>query len=63
MMIKNAETLRQRQDRRFINKETQTSAKYLRRLKELSGAPDGMEPFYDTLERIYVDMDYAKSGA
>ena len=63
MMIKKAETLRQRQERRFINKETQTAAKYLRRLKELSGAPDGMEPFYDTLERIYVDMDYAKSGA
>ena len=52
-----AETLKQRQDRRFINKETQTAAKYLRRLKELSGAPEGMEPFYRTLERIYVDME------
>lgn len=63
MMTKRTETFKQRQDKRFINKETQTSAKYLRRMKELSGAPDGMEPFYDTLERIYVDMDYAKSGA
>lgn len=63
MTIKRTETLRQRQDRRFINKETQTAAKYLRRLKELSGAPDGIEPFYDTLERIYVNMDHAKSGA
>ena len=50
------ETLKQRQDKRFINKETQTAAKYLRRLKELSGAPDGIEPFYNTLKRIYVDM-------
>ena len=53
-----AETLKQRQDKRFINKETQTAAKYLRRLNELSGAPDGMEPFYRTLERIYVDMEH-----
>ena len=51
-----AESLKQRQDKRFINKETQTAAKYLRRLKELSGAPDGMEPFYRALERIYVEM-------
>ena len=52
------ETLKQRQDRRFINKETQTAAKYLRRLKELSGAPEAMEPFYRTLERIYVNMEH-----
>ena len=45
-----------RQDKRFINKETQTSAKYLRRIEELSGAPEGMKPFLDTLERIYVEM-------
>ena len=51
--------LKKRQDNRFINKETQTAAKYLRRLKELSGAPDEIEPFYDTLERIYVDMQSA----
>lgn len=45
-----------RQDRRFISKETQTSAKYLRRIEELSGAPEGMEKFLETLSRIYVDM-------
>lgn len=45
-----------RQDRRFIHKETQTAAKYLRRLEKLPGAPDGMEPFLDTLRRIYVDL-------
>ena len=35
-----------RQDKRFVSKETQTAAKYLRRIEELSGAPDGMEPFF-----------------
>ncbi|MBP5579189.1 MAG: hypothetical protein J6X56_06915, partial [Ruminococcus sp.] len=45
-----------RQDKRFINKETQTSAKYLRRIEELSGAPEGMDVFLDALERIYVEM-------
>ena len=47
---------KERQDKRFINKETQTSAKYLRRIEELSGAPGGMRPFLDTLRRIYVEM-------
>ena len=45
-----------RQDKRFINKETHTAAKYLRRIGELSGVPEGMGPFLDTLKRIYVDM-------
>ena len=54
-------TLKERQDKRFISKETQTSAKYLRRLQELSGAPEGMEPFYHTLKRIYVDMAHAET--
>lgn len=57
MITSNREQERKaRQDKRFINKETQTSAKYLRRITELSGAPDGMEPFLETLERIYVEM-------
>ncbi|SDA19734.1 Benzoyl-CoA reductase/2-hydroxyglutaryl-CoA dehydratase subunit, BcrC/BadD/HgdB [Ruminococcus sp. YE71] len=45
-----------RQDRRFVSKETQTAAKYLRRIRELSGAPDGFDTFIDTLGRVYVDM-------
>ena len=45
-----------RQEQRFISKETQTSAKYLRRLEELPGMPQSMEPFLQTLRRIYVDM-------
>ena len=51
-----------RQDKRFINKETQTAAKYLRRIGELSGGPEGMELFLDTLNRIYVDMQGMNIG-
>ncbi len=51
-----------RQDKRFINKQTQTAAKYLRRIDELSGAPEGMEPFLETLGRIYVDMQGVDTG-
>ncbi len=54
-----AAALKERQNKRFINKETQTSAKYLRRLEELPGAPEGIDVFYDTLKRIYVDMKCA----
>ena len=62
-MITTKETERKaRQDRRFISKETQTSAKYLRRIEELSGAPEGMEPFLETLGRIYVDMKGVDTG-
>ena len=56
MIITKEQERKARQDRRFISKETQTSAKYLRRIAELSGAPEGMEPFLRTLSRIYVDM-------
>ena len=55
------ETKEQRQQRRFVNKETQTAAKYLRRLEELPGAPVAMGPFLDTLRRIYVDMQGAET--
>ena len=48
-----------RQEQRFVSKETQTAAKYLRRLEELPGAPDSITPFTDTLRRIYVDMESA----
>ena len=51
------ETKQKRQQQRFVNKETQTAAKYLRRLEELPGAPEAMGPFLDTLRRIYVDME------
>ena len=53
------QTREQRQIQRFTNRETQTSAKYLRRLTELTGAPEGIEPFLETLDRIYVRMQGA----
>ncbi len=57
-----ADTLKERQDRRFINKETHTAAKYLRRLEELSNAPDGIEQFYQVLKNIYVEMGHTETG-
>ena len=56
IMITREQERKARQDKRFISKETQTAAKYLRRIEELSGAPDSMKPFFDMLNRIYVDM-------
>ncbi len=45
----------QRQKDRFISKASQTAAKYLRRMEELSGAPESMVPFFRVLRDIYVD--------
>jgi len=45
----------QRQKDRFISKASQTAAKYLRRMEELSGAPEAMAPFFQVLRDIYVD--------
>ena len=53
---------RARQDQRFVSKETQTAAKYLRRMNELPGAPDSIQPFHNTLERIYVQMKGTAAG-
>ena len=53
---------RARQDQRFVSKETQTAAKYLRRMNELPGAPDSIQPFLNTLERIYVQMKGIATG-
>lgn len=57
MNIQTSQMLRQeRQNKRFTDKQTQTAAKYLRRLIELPGEPEGIEPFYYALGRIYVKM-------
>lgn len=45
-----------RQQTRFCNKASQTAAKYLRRMEELQGTPDAMKPFFELLNRIYVDQ-------
>ena len=49
-------TKEERQEIRFIKKETMTCAKYLRRMKELDGMPEELQPFLDTLRTVYVDM-------
>lgn len=48
---------RMRQEQRFNSKMTKTSAKYLRRVEELSGAPKALEPFLETLRQVYVNME------
>lgn len=45
-----------RQRERFAHKASQVSAKYLRRLAELPGAPASLSPFVQTLSDIFVDM-------
>ena len=57
MMIEEKKlTKEERQEIRFIKKETMTCAKYLRRMKELDGMPEELQPFLDTLRTVYVDM-------
>lgn len=45
-----------RQMERFGRKESNTSAKYIRRIKELPGAPETLAPFTDVLSRVYTDL-------
>ena len=52
--------LREREARmkeRFQRKSSHTSARYLRRMKELGGAPEELTPFMETLDRIYTGME------
>ena len=45
-----------RMKQRFEDKSSHTSVRYLRKMRELSGAPEEMAPFFDTLDRIYTKM-------
>jgi len=47
---------RKRQEERFCSKMTKTSAKYLRRVEELKGAPKALDPFLDALRQVYLEM-------
>lgn len=61
-MIREKERIR-RQQVRFENKASQTAAKYLRRMKELPGTPSSMMPFFQILNRIYVEQkDVQREG-
>ena len=46
-----------RMKQRFEAKSSHTSVRYLRKMRELSGAPEEMTPFFDTLDRIYTKME------
>ncbi len=62
--IRNREAERQKRQRaRFISKASATSAKYMRRMEDLSGAPDSMKPFFDVLHKVYVDMEDPFEGS
>ena len=47
-MMEKKLTKEERQEARFIKKETMTCAKYLRRMEELDGMPGALQPFLDT---------------
>ena len=44
----------QRRKQRFAAKSTHMAQRYLRRMRELGGAMEQMEPFFSVLERVYV---------
>ena len=48
-----------RMKERFRRKSSHTSARYLRRMKELGGAPEELTPFLETLDQIYTGMESA----
>ena len=48
-------TVRERQRRRFADKASQVSARYLRRLEELPDMPEALRPFLERLRTVYVD--------
>ena len=48
MMEEKGLTKEERQETRFIKKETMTCSKYLRRMEELEGMPGALQPFLDT---------------
>ena len=46
---------------RFINKNAAVSAKYLRKLQELSCMPEAMTPFIETLDEVLVKLEDIKT--
>ena len=61
--VKERSPMEERQRQRFVDKSTKVSGKYLRRLEELSGAPDAMQPFFKVLKDIYVEMKNVEKPA
>ena len=64
-MIETDEIAAARENRRrerFIKRSSQTSAKYLRGLEELSETPAALRPFFDVLRRVYVEGGIIKEA-
>lgn len=64
-MIETDEIAAARENRRrerFIKRSSQTSAKYLRELEELSETPAALCPFFDVLRRVYVEGGIIKQA-
>jgi benzoyl-CoA reductase/2-hydroxyglutaryl-CoA dehydratase subunit BcrC/BadD/HgdB len=52
-----------RQRELFINKATQVAASYLRRAESLGDPPEALQPFFDVLRRIFVELRNAPKPA
>jgi benzoyl-CoA reductase/2-hydroxyglutaryl-CoA dehydratase subunit BcrC/BadD/HgdB len=50
-------TKAERQRDRFTKKSIQVSAKYLRRIAELPGMPEQVQPFLDVIRQIYIAQE------
>jgi benzoyl-CoA reductase/2-hydroxyglutaryl-CoA dehydratase subunit BcrC/BadD/HgdB len=50
------QTIEERRQQRFLNKSAAVAAKYLRRMEDMSGLPENMRPFLDTLRDIYLNF-------
>lgn len=46
-----------RRRERFQSKSAFIAAKYLRRMDELSGRPDSLSPFMDTLKKVHIEFE------
>lgn len=51
----NEQNIRRRE--RFQAKSAYTAAKYLHRMEELSGLPEALAPFMDTLKKVHIDFE------
>ena len=48
-----------RQRELFIQKSMRVAASYLRRAESLGDPPEALRPFFDVLDRIFVDLQDA----
>ena len=58
--IRNITPAEARQRDRFDRKSVAVAEKMLRRMREMTHQPAALEPFLDTLSRIFVDREDAR---